>query len=102
MQLNYSVSNKVLSIKESYQINSLCGMLRQLRAIRQANEGREYDILRRTDRNIIEEWIVHNLFYDLHVLRAHTRTVDLEYPQRSYFRLAYHWFALLNFRIRRF
>ena len=90
MKLNYTISDNILSIHESWQINSLRGIALTLQRIRSEQAGTERPILRRTDRNIIEEWIVHNFFYDLHVLRAHTRTVDLEYPQRWYFRIAYH------------
>ena len=90
MKLNYTITDNILSIHESWQINSLRGMALTLQRIRSEQAGTERPILRRTDRNIIEEWIVHNFFYDLHVLRAHTRTVDLEYPQRWYFRIAYH------------
>ena len=91
--LEYSISDTVLTIHESWQQNSLRGMLQTLQTIRHEQEGMGYHILLRTNRNMIEEWIVHNFFYDLHVLRPHTRTVDLEYPQRWYFQIAYHLVA---------
>ena len=99
MKLEYSISDTILTIHESWQINSLRGMLQTLQRIRQEQEGKDYHILLRTNRNVIEEWIVHNFFYDLHVLRSHTRTVDLEDPQRWYFRIAYHLVACINRRI---
>lgn len=102
MKLEYSISDTVLTIHESWQINSLRGMLQLLQTIRQEQADNDYHILLRTDRNIVEEWIVHNFFYDLHVLRLHTRTVDLEYPQRWYFRVAYHLVACINQKITRF
>ena len=101
MILEYSISDTVLTIHESWQQNSLRGMLQTLQTIRHEQERMGYHILLRTDRSIIEEWIVHNFFYDLHVLRPHTRTVDLEYPQRWYFRIAYHLIAKFNYRISR-
>jgi hypothetical protein len=102
MKLEYSISDTVLTIHESWQINSLRGMLQMIQTIRQEQESNDFHILLRTNRNILEEWIVHNFFYDLHVLRLHTRTVDLEYPQRWYFRVAYHLVAGINQRITRF
>ena len=102
MKLDYKITNHVLSIYESYQENSLRGMMTLLREVREANSENDYEVLKRSDRGIIEEWIVHNLFYDLHVLRDHTRTVDLEAPQAWYFRIAYHLVFVFNRRIRRF
>ena len=92
MDLTYSISDRFLSIRESHQVRSVEGMKATLARIRRENADKDYAILHRTDSNIIHEWQAHNLFYDLHVLRLHTRTVDLEYPQRLWFRFAY-WVA---------
>ena len=92
MDLTYSISDRFLSIKESHQLQTVDEMTAFLERIRRENVGKDYAILRRNDSNIIHEWRAHNLFYDLHVLRVHTRTVDLEYPQRWWFRIAY-WLA---------
>ena len=102
MKLEYSISDTILSIQDSYRINSLRDMMLMLQTIRQEHADSQYHILQRTDRNLIEEWIVHNLFYDFHVLRLHSGTVDMEFPQRWYFRVFYHLVAPLNRRITRY
>ena len=92
MDLSYSISDRFLAIHESHQAHSKEEMKAVLARIRRENADKNYAILNRTDSNIIHEWRAHNLFYDLHVLRLHTRTGDLEYPQRWWFRFAY-WVA---------
>ena len=92
MDLSYSISDRFLAIHESHQAHSKEEMKAVLVRIRRENADKNYAILNRTDSNIIHEWRAHNLFYDLHVLRLHTRTVDLEYPQRWWFKVAY-WVA---------
>lgn len=34
--------------------------------------------------SLVDEWRAHNLLYDLHLFRNHTKDVDFEYPQRWY------------------
>lgn len=89
MPIQYSISDQFLTIHESHKVRSVTGMKEVLERVRRENIGKDYPILRRTDRDIIDEWKVHNLFYNLHVFRLHTGTVDLEYPQRWWFRIGY-------------
>ena len=35
------------------------------------------------------EWAVHNLCYNLHILRSHTKDVDFEYPQCWLLKITY-------------
>jgi len=43
----------------------------------------------RSTRSLLREWAAHKLFYQLHILRSHTESVDLDYPQRLSVRIAY-------------
>ena len=44
---------------------------------------------RRSTLSILREWAAHKLLYQLHILRSHTESVDLDYPQRLSVRIAY-------------
>lgn len=43
----------------------------------------------RSTRSLLREWAAHKLLYQLHILRSHTESVDLDYPQRLSVRIAY-------------
>lgn len=43
----------------------------------------------RSTRSLLREWAAHKLLYQLHILRSHTESVDLNYPQRLSVRIAY-------------
>jgi len=43
----------------------------------------------RCDRSLLREWAAHKLLYCLHLWRSHTQSVDLNYPQKWYVRVAY-------------
>ena len=55
----------------------------------------------RSTRSLLREWAAHKLLYQLHILRSHTESVDLDYPQRLSVRIAYRivgGFALIFYR----
>ena len=43
----------------------------------------------RSTRSLLREWAAHKLLYQLHILRSHTESVDLNHPQPWYVRAAY-------------
>ena len=43
----------------------------------------------RSTRSLLREWAAHKLLYQLHILRSHTESVDVDYPQRLSVRIAY-------------
>ena len=43
----------------------------------------------RSTRSLLREWAAHKLLYQLHILRSHTESVDLDYPQRLSVRIVY-------------
>lgn len=43
----------------------------------------------RCDRSLLREWAAHKLLYQLHAWRTHTKSVDLNYPQKWWERLFY-------------
>lgn len=43
----------------------------------------------RSECSLLREWAAHKLLYQCHILRSHTESVDLNYPQAWYIRLGY-------------
>lgn len=46
-------------------------------------------LMNRTNESMVAEWVLHNLFYKLRIMRAHTRDVDINYPLRWVEKVAY-------------
>ena len=60
-----------------------------LNDIRANHSLEESDVLKRTDESLINEWFAHNVLYNLHLYRKHTKDVDLNYPQSKIIEIAY-------------
>lgn len=43
----------------------------------------------RSERSLLREWAAHKLLYCLHLWRSHTKSVDLNYPQAWWEKVAY-------------
>lgn len=89
MDLNYTITNNSLHIENSYKTTNTFNMKQMLLLIRNKNISKNYDILKRTDKNLIREWKSHNLLYNFHIMRNHTASVDFEYPQHLLFKVIY-------------
>lgn len=84
----YTITNNCLTIPNSYNITDKDVMNRVLEIIREKEYKNKYEVLNnRTNNDIIKEWRAHNLLYKLNIFRSHTKTVDLEYPQKWYYKL---------------
>lgn len=75
-----------IQLKDSYKIHTskeMCEILNELQS-----QGKDNGIIAlRGCQSLINEWKGHNLLYDLHLYRSHTKDVDFEYPQDSRFRI---------------
>lgn len=60
-----------IRIFESYKITSIASMRTTLNSIDAPK------VLNRTMHSLENEWLVHNLFYKLHLFRSRTKDVDL-------------------------
>ena len=65
-----------------------------LNDIRTNNSLEESDVLKRTDKSLIKEWCAHNVLYNLHLFRKHTKDVDLNYPQSKIMEIVYSIFGI--------
>ena len=83
------ISKNNIHIEDSYKVNTKEDMQIVLTDIRANHSLEETDVLKRTDKSIIKEWCVHNVLYNLHLFRTHTKDVDLNYPQSKIIEIAY-------------
>ena len=83
------VSKNNIHIEDSYKVNRKDDMQIVLTDIRANHSLEESDVLKRTDSSLIKEWRVHNVLYNLHLFREHTKDVDLNYPQSKMIKIAY-------------
>lgn len=86
MRISYNVSNNNIHIDNSYKIKSKESMLNVLNDIYNKYYS---DVFKRPMDSLLNEWGVHNLFYNLHLFRSHTRDVDLNYPQKKWLSICY-------------
>lgn len=83
----------VLTIRNSYLVREEAQMLKGIDRL--IDQWPESDVWIRSNASLLREWKAHNLLYDLHLFREHTKDVDFEYPQKWYTRVA--WFVLSQF-----
>lgn len=84
-----NVSKNNIHIEDSYKVNTREDIQMILNDIRAKHSLEECDVLKRTDKSLINEWCAHNLFYNLHLFRSHTKDVDLNYPQSKITEIVY-------------
>ena len=84
------VSKNNIHIENSCEVNTKEDMQIVLTDIRADYSLEESDVLKRTDSSLIKEWRVHNVLYNLHLFRTHTKDVDLNYPQNKIVEIAYY------------
>lgn len=83
------VSKNNIHIEDSYKVNTREDMQIVLTDIRANHSLEESDVLKRTDKSLIKEWRIHNVLYNLHLFRKHTKDVDLNYPQSKITEIVY-------------
>ena len=92
MMMKYAVSKNSIHIEDSYLI-SKNEFDSELKKIEDLYAG-EIDVFKyRTYKSLEKEWAVHNLCYNLHLFRTHTKDVDLNYPQKWYESFLYNIFG---------
>ena len=84
-ELSYLFRFCALTIYDSYKV-SKWQMRKILKGLKQENENA---LAKRTVSNMVDEWATHNLCYMLHVKRANTKDVDLNYSLEWYWKAAY-------------
>jgi len=82
---DYIVTDKCLTIRDSFRVVSSQQMVEMLDIIRkEAADGYNPVLENRTNRSFVKEWLCHNLAYRLRLFRTHSKDCDMEYPQVWY------------------
>lgn len=92
--MEISVSPNNIHINDSYKIKSKRDMLSVINKIRSTYQS---DVLNRTDKSLLNEWAAHNLCYNFHLFRSHTKDVDLDCPQKKYLSVCYNIVGFIYF-----
>ena len=93
----FKISKNNIHIENSFTVKSRKEMQLVLDDIRKHNSLEYCEVLKRTDKSLIKEWCAHNLLYRLHILRNHTKDVDLNYPQSKTIELLYSIVSIFYF-----
>ena len=77
----YTVSDNNIHIEDSYTVSKkeFVPFFDELRPQYPGNQ-----VLARSNYSLTMEWSTHNFLYNLHILRSHTKDVDLNAPQKWY------------------
>ena len=89
------VNSNNIHIEDSHKISKkeFESILNELRSKYSDN-----NVLRnRSNLSLIFEWSVHNLLYYFNVQKSRTGSVDLDYPQRWYEKIAYYLAGPISF-----
>ena len=84
--MEYKASKNNIHIVDSYMVSKWC-FRKVLKEIQTAEP--DIDVWKRSFFSLYCEWAVHNTCYLLHIRRDETASVDLNYPQKWYMRIAY-------------
>ena len=89
--VDYSIDDNTLHINNSYRYSkkSMSIIIDDIRS-----HHPESLVWRRDKKSLIDEWVTHNVCYQLHILRSHTTDVDLNFPNNA--KWAYHIAAFLT------
>ena len=95
MMMKYAVSKNSIHIEDSYLI-SKNEFGNELKKIEDSSIS-QIDVFKyRTYESLEKEWAVHNLCYNFHLFRTHTKDVDLNYPQIWYESFLYNIFGRIS------
>ena len=84
--MKYTISQYNLHVEDSYLVKKekIEPFLNSARAIHPSSE-----VWKRSFGSMKREWATHNLLYNLHLFRSHTKDVDINYPQKWYATFVY-------------
>ena len=88
--IHVEVSRFCVHIEDSYTVNDRSCIRYIINDLK--NTFSVPILTNRSTYSLASEWIAHNNLYKLHIARSHTKDVDLEWPQKWYYSLA--WFLL--------
>ena len=84
--MDYTFSSNNIQLKSSFKVKK-DDFERELLAMRE--EHPECLVWNRSIKSLKREWAAHNAFHALGVFRTKTADVDLDWPQKWFFRIGY-------------
>lgn len=94
MNLKYAITKSNIHIENSYRVRTKSDMLETLTKIREESSF----IYTRSIYSWVAEWQAHNLLYDLHLFRTHTKDVDLNEDEPCFRLILYYILSLIYFK----
>lgn len=95
--INYKISTNNIHITDSFQYTT-----KKMKEIIQYLKKLYPDhiVFTRSINSLIREWRSHNLLYKLGIARKRTKDVDLDYPQKWYYTIAYFMGSIIYYIIK--
>ena len=87
--IKYHVTPNCVTIYDSYKVIHTGDMEFLIQKIRYDYLLNDYIINKRSMSSLVNEWKAHNLLYDLHLFRSHTKNVDLN--DEPWYRRTIYW-----------
>ena len=84
--MHYTLSPNNIRLISSFEVNKK-DFERELIALREQHP--DCLVWRRSIKSLTREWAAHNAFHALGVFRTKTADVDLDWPQKWFFRIGY-------------
>ena len=80
------ITNNNIHIQDSFKYSKYT-----MRLVLQAykDQFKDYDVFKRGITSMVLEWATHNMLYNLNIQRERTKDVDLDYPQKWYYKVGY-------------
>lgn len=94
----YKISDNNICIINSYRYKSKIEMKEILFYLKTLHP--DNIVFTRSINSLIREWRSHNLLYKLGIARKRTKDVDLDYPQKWYYTIAYFMGSIIYYIIK--
>ena len=95
IELEISVSENNVNIKNSFKVKSKKDMYEIIKRIKENNPSNR--IVNLSNFLLVQEWASHNLCYQLGLYKGRTRDVDLDANKPWYIKIVYGIFGFLYF-----
>lgn len=85
--MEYTVTQNNVHIKDSYKITDKSEMISTLAEINALYPT--CDVWERSTASLVREWRAHNRLHKLGIFKSRTADVDLDVPQKWYYKIGY-------------
>lgn len=91
--IQYKISTNNIHIINSFQYTTRKEMKKIIQYLKELYPNNI--VFKRPISSLIREWCSHNLLYKVKIARHRTKDLDLEYPQKWYYKITYFLLSLL-------